>query len=194
MNLKHFILISALLLFAYSCNQQSNSSRSENNSASEEFTNENVSAIDLHDKLMSHFSDDWIERESDSEIYPEFYGGSFVDHNGIFVVAVTGNQEKNKQLLIEILETEEFKTEIVKYSFKDMMLVMDEIDNFLLDVTIPEDHPVLIRFAGAYPDVMDNRVKVILTEIDDNTITTFRKEISNSPLIIFEQGEIPDLY
>ena len=74
------------------------------------------------------------------------------------------------------------------------MRVMDDIDNFLINNTIAENHPVLERFAGAYPDVMDNRVKVLLTEINDNVINTFKKEISNSPLIVFKQGEIPELY
>jgi hypothetical protein len=75
-----------------------------------------------------------------------------------------------------------------------MMKVMDEIDNFLVSSNIPDNHPMLEKFAGAYPDVMDNRVKVLLTEINNDIINSFKRDVTNSPLIVFEQGEIPELY
>jgi len=81
--------------------------------------------------------------------------------------------------------------ETVQYSYRQMMRVMDSIDAFLMNSAIPEDHPLMNRFAGAYPDVMENRVKVLLTKVDDATIRLFRKDVVNSPLLIFEQGELP---
>jgi hypothetical protein len=102
--------------------------------------------------------------------------------------------DKNREYLTDILGTDNFKIETVRYSYREMMRVMDHIDDFLVNSSIPNDHPVLIRFAGAYPDVMENRVKVLLTEVNDDIISTFKKDVSNSPLIIFEQGEIPELY
>jgi hypothetical protein len=41
---------------------------------------------------------------------------------------------------------------------------------------------------------MDNRVKVLLTEINNDIINSFKRDVTNSPLIVFEQGEIPELY
>jgi hypothetical protein len=74
-----------------------------------------------------------------------------------------------------------------------MMQVMDSIDAFLTNSAIPEDHPLITCFAGAYPDVMENRVKVLLTKVDDATIRLFQKDVIHSPLILFEQGELPEL-
>jgi len=74
-----------------------------------------------------------------------------------------------------------------------MMQVMDKIDAFLADNTISQEHPVLVQFAGAYPDVMENRVKVILTGMDQAVISAFKKDISDSPLLVFEKGERPAL-
>src|SRR5690554_1278765 len=151
-------------------------------------------AMQLHDKLMRSFSEDWMERESDPDLYPAYYGGSFIDNRGTFVIAVTGNPEANRQRLVEVLGTEDFNVETVQYSYRQMMQVMDQVDAFLFNASIPEDHPVLTRFAGAYPDVMDNRVKVILTTVDQEAIRAFKRDVSDSPMVVFEQGEMPELF
>ncbi len=194
-----YFILPFFLISVFACNQQknSNNSNSEFDNNPEETSTTSVQNIDvvvLHNKLMASFSNDWIERESDPDLYPEYYGGSFVDNDGNFIIAVTGNIERNREHLKNIFETDNFKIETVQYSYRDMMRVMDDIDNFLINNSVPNDHPVLIRFAGAYPDVMRNRVKVLLTEVNESIISTFKKDVSNSPLIIFEQGEIPELF
>ncbi len=151
-------------------------------------------ALLYNERLMKHFGADWMERESDPDLYPDYYGGSFIDNSGIFVVAVTGDTEANRQRLAAILEGDDFKVERVTYSYRQMMLVMDRIDAFLVDSAVADDHPVMTHFAGAYPDVMENRVKVILTEVNSEITNSFKRNISDSPLILFEKGEIPQLF
>lgn len=191
-----FFISFLVIFFATACNQQHKKSEESGGSQSgivDASAPQNQSAEELYERLMSSFSNDWMERESDPDLYPDYYGGSFVNNNGAFVVTVTGNREENKRRLTEILGTDNFNVETVQYSYRQMMRVMDSIDAFLMNSTIPEDHPLMTRFAGAYPDVMENRVKVLLTKIDDATIRLFQKDIINSPLIIFEQGELPVL-
>lgn len=147
-----------------------------------------------YEKLMEHFGADWMERETDPDFYPDYYGGSFIDNSGTFVIAVTGNAEGNRQRLAAVLGSDDFRVETVTYSYRQMMQVMDRIDAFLVDSVVADDHPVMAHFAGAYPDVMENRVKVILTEVSKEISDTFRKEISNSPLIVFEKGKLPELF
>ena len=194
----NFIFLSLIIVILTSCNQQKNNN---NNSNTESNTSEvnslkqnNQVALQLHDKLMNHFSIDWMEREAHPDLYPDYYGGSFIDNNGIFVIAVTQNTENVKELLKEALETDNFKIESVRYSYKEMLRVMDSIDEFLVNSSIPDDHIVLAHFAGAYPDVMENRVKVLLTEMNQNIINSFKRDVTNSQLVIFEHGEIPDLF
>lgn len=191
-----FFISFLTIFFATACNQQHK--KNEENSVSQSVTvNANApltqSAEELYERLMASFSDDWMEREADPDLYPDYYGGAFVNNNGTFVITVTGNREENKKRLTEILGTDNFNVETVQYSYRQMMRVMDSIDAFLMNSTIPEDHPLMTRFAGAYPDVMENRVKVLLTETDDATIRLFQKDVIHSPLIIFEQGELPEL-
>ena len=194
----NYILISLLVVSLLSCNQQkrNDTSNTTGDSTSEvnSIKQNNQFSLVLHDKLMNHFSEDWIERESDPDLYPDYYGGSFIDNNGIFVIAVTSNTENVKELLKEALETDNFKVESVRYSYKEMLRVMDSIDEFLVDSSISSDHIVLVHFAGAYPDVMENRVKVLLTDMNQNIISSFKRDVTNSQLVIFEQGEIPELY
>lgn len=190
------IFISFLaFFFATACNPQhkKNGGQSASQSATENRdTQKTPSPEELFDRLLSSFGDDWMERESDPNLYPEYYGGAFINNNGVFVVTVTGNPAEHKRHLSEVLGTDNFQVETVHYSYRQMMRVMDSLDAFLMNSTIPEDHPLMTRFAGAYLDVMENRVKVLLTKVDDATIRLFRKDVINSPLIVFEQGELPE--
>ena len=191
------IFISFLIFFfAISCNTQHKNKKNGDQSTSQSAienpdTKKTPSPEELFDRLLSSFGDDWMEREADPNLYPEYYGGAFINNNGVFVVTVTGNPAEHKKRLAEILGTDNFQVETVHYSYRQMMRVMDSVDAFLMSSTIPEDHPLMSRFAGAYPDVMENRVKVLLTKVDDATIRLFQKDVINSPLIVFEQGELP---
>src|SRR5690554_776619 len=189
-----YLLISLFILSFSACNPSARNNRAQSSSIEGSSRTNEQRVMEMHDKLMRSFGDDWIERESDPELYPPFYGGSFIDNNGTFVIAVTGNQEANKQHLIDVLGTDNFNVETVQYSYRQMMQVMDLIDAFLFNTSVPNDHPVLERFAGAYPDVMDNRVKVILTDVNQEAICAFKRDISDSPIVEFEQGEMPELF
>ena len=193
------LVIATFLLLSVSCNQpkkNAGASPTEAASATSESDSgavDNKRALAYHEKLMEYFSADWMERESDPDLYPDYYGGSFIDNSGTLVIAVTGNAETHRQKLSTILGSDDFKMETVQYSYRQMMQVMDKIDAFLSDASVSPEHPVMLRFAGAYPDVLDNRVKVILTEVDQTVINAFKKDISASPLLLFEKGAMPAL-
>ncbi len=194
------LLLSSLLLFSVACNQKKKNNEGNHlaeaastTGQSDSTAGKNERALAYHEKLMEFFSADWMERESDPDLYPDYYGGSFIDNSSTFVVAVTGDTEGHRQRLGRILGGDDFKVETVQYSYRQMMQVMDKIDAFLSDGSIPQDHPVMLHFAGAYPDVMDNRVKVILTDPNQTVINAFKKDISASPMLSFEKGELPEL-
>lgn len=194
----NYIYTLILIISLISCNQQNRENNKDSENDNTEETNtiaaNNKLSIEMYDKLMNSFGKDWMERESDPDLYPDYYGGSFIDNNGNFVIALTNNSQKVQELLKEALETDNFKTETVQYSYRQMLRVMDSIDEFLINNSIPDDHVVLSHFAGAYPDVMENRVKVLFTEVNQNIINSFKRDVINSPMVIFEKGEIPELY
>ncbi|HLW10808.1 MAG TPA: hypothetical protein VKX35_10430 [Fermentimonas sp.] len=194
----NYIYTLILIISLISCNQQNRENNKDSENDNTEETNtiaaNNKLSLEMYDKLMNSFGKDWMERESDPDLYPDYYGGSFIDNNGNFVIALTNNSQKVQELLIEALETDNFKTETVQYSYRQMLRVMDSIDEFLINNSIPDDHVVLSHFAGAYPDVMENRVKVLFTEVNQSIINSFKRDVINSPMVIFEKGEIPELY
>ena len=193
---KQIIITTSLVLLLASCNQQRDAANNADTdkpiTASLNATKEKQAKI-YYEKLMEYYGDDWMERESDPELYPDYYCGSYIDDSGNFVVAINGNVEEIRPQLIHILGGNDFIIERASYSYKQMMRVMDRIDAFLVDESLTEDHPVIYHFGGAYPDVLENRVKVILTETSSEITGRFRREISNSPMIVFEKGEIPQL-
>lgn len=194
----NYIYTLILIISLISCNQQNRENNKDSENDNTEETNtiaaNNKLSLEMYDKLMNSFGKDWMERESDPDLYPDYYGGSFIDNNGNFVIALTNNSQKVQELLKEALETDNFKTETVQYSYRQMLRVMDSIDEFLINNSIPDDHVVLSHFAGAYPDVMENRVKVLFTEVNQSIINSFKRDVINSPMVIFEKGEIPELY
>ena len=194
----NYIYTLILTISLISCNQQNRENNKDSENDNTEETNtiaaNNKLSLEMYDKLMNSFGKDWMERESDPDLYPDYYGGSFIDNNGNFVIALTNNSQKVQELLKEALETDNFKTETVQYSYRQMLRVMDSIDEFLINNSIPDDHVVLSHFAGAYPDVMENRVKVLFTEVNQSIINSFKRDVINSPMVIFEKGEIPELY
>lgn len=192
----HLFFISILIIFvAAACNKQHKKSDGTRVAVSAPANTESQagqSSDKLFERLMTSFSDDWMEREAAPTLYPSYYGGSFTNSDGTFVIAVTGNREEYKKQLADILGTDNFKVETVQYSYRQMMEVMDRIDAFLMNSTVSENHPLMDSFAGAYPEVRENRVKVLLTKVDDTTIRLFQRDVVNSPLIIFEQGDLPE--
>ena len=97
-----------ILLFTTACSGADRKNQEQVSAATDEKELKGPNTAELHEKLMRSFSEDWMERESDPDLYPAYYGGSYTDYNGTFVVAVTGNPEANKERLAEILGTPDF--------------------------------------------------------------------------------------
>lgn len=188
------LLVAGLFTLTMSCNQQVK--KSENNTQPQteiSIQSPEDKSTDLHNKLMSSFNPNWEVEEPAPADYPEYYGGSFIDNDGKFVVCVVGNPTQHRSTIASILGTDDFLTETCTYSYREMMQVMDKIDAFLSDSSVPSTHPFLTYFAGAGADVFENRVVVQLTEMNNAAIQAFKKDISGSPAVMFEKGEMPIL-
>ncbi len=189
-----FIVLAGFLSMSVACNQPAKKSETETSQSpiSTTKTGEQKS-LEYHNKLMSSFNPNWEIEETAPADYPAYYGGSFIDNNGKFVVCVVGSPAQFRPTIAAVIGSDDFLTESCKYSYREMMQIMDKIDVFLSDSSIPVTHPFLSRFAGAGADVFENRVVIKLTEVSDDAIQAFKKEISNSPAVIFEKGEMPML-
>ncbi len=151
-------------------------------------------SIRLFNKLMDSFSPDWEEKEMDTSIYPPYFGGAFVNEQGKFVIAATTDDETTRKVFAKKIGSNDFILQKVEFSYIDLLRIINKLEDFLADSTVSSDHPVLANFAGAYPDVVDNRVRVTLQKATDEVVAAFKKDISDSPAIIFEEGNRPVLH
>lgn len=191
-NIRLIFILSGIIVMSLACTQQKKKPETNNQTNNTLQTAEEKST-NLHDKLMSSFNPNWESEEPAPNDYPEYYGGSFIDNNGKFVVCVVGNPAQYRSQIAAVIGSDDFLTESCTYSYREMMQVMDKIDAFLSDSSIPTDHPFLTYFAGAGADVFENRVVVQLTEMNNAAIQAFKRDISNSPAVMFEKGEMPAL-
>lgn len=161
-NIPAIVILAVVLLTGAACNRQAKEAAGSIQQLSKT-TIEKTEQLskNLHDKLMSSFSPNWEMEEPAATDYPPYYGGSFIDNDGKFVICVVENPEQYRPVLASILETDDFLTEPCTYSYREMMQVMDRLDQFLSNSSVSADHPFLTRFAGA--DVFENRVVVQLT-------------------------------
>ena len=186
--------IAAVLFLTMSaaCNTQNKKTESEEPQATIGVTKTTEDkSMEFHNKLMSSFNPNWETEEPVASDYPAYYGGSFIDNDGKFVVCVVGNPAQHRSTIAGIIGSDDFLTESCTYSYRQMMEVMDRIDLFLSDSTVPNTHPFLSYFAGAGADVFKNRVIVHLTELNAAAIQAFKKDVSGSPVVEFEKGEMP---
>lgn len=179
-NTFYFLAFVALFMTAtLSCNGQNKQQQKKSTEAQ---------ALALHDKLMASFNPNWETQEPAPTDYPEYFAGVFIDNQNNLVVQFVGNPDDNREKVAKILSSNDFLTESCTYSYREMMLVMDKIDKFVADRSIPNDHPVVENFSGAMADVFENRVVVRLREVNDAITQAFKKDVIDSPIVIFDKG------
>ena len=179
----------AVILILSACKQQTGNTGQN----MESFGKNESESMEMYNKLMSSFNPDWESQDPAPEEYPEYFGGAFIDNDGKFVVCIVGDTTQYKDEVSKIIGSDDFMTESCTYSYREMMQVMDDIDNFLSDESVPHDHPFIANFAGAVADVFENRVVVRLLEVNDQIVQSFKNDVSNSPAVKFEEGEMPEM-
>ena len=179
----------AIILILSACKQQTGNTGQN----MESFGKNESESMEMYNKLMSSFNPDWESQDPAPEEYPEYLGGAFIDNDGRFVVCIVGDTAKYKDEVSKIIGSDDFMTESCTYSYREMMQVMDDIDSFLSDESVPHDHPFIANFAGAVADVFENRVVVRLLEVNDQIVQSFKNDVSNSPAVKFEEGEMPEM-
>lgn len=194
-NFYTLLLICSLLVVSTSCGQKDKDKQASNVSQSEnefEQLEDSDEATLLFEKLMDSFSVDWRDDEPSPEVYPDYFGGVFIGNDNMLVVAIVGEEGKYRKDISKILESDNFRTESCTYSYREMMEVMNEIDIFLTNPGITEEHPIIKNFGGAMADVFENRVIVNLMEVNDEIIQAFQRDISNSRAVTFREGSMFD--
>lgn len=144
--------------------------------------------MQLYNNLMDSFSDDWEDVEPAPDAYPEYYGGVFISNAGKLVVMMTEESDENRADVVARVKSEDFETELCEYSYREMMEVMNRIDQFLSDPEVPGSHPVIQNFGGSIADILENRVVVHLMDASPDVLAAFVRDVSDSNCIMFKEG------
>jgi streptogrisin B len=151
-------------------------------------------AVELNDCLMSsyglvciHEGDEAFEGKIvlESEDYPDYYGGSYIDEAGSYVILIAGSLDVGKKALDDVLPNKNYEIRRVKNSYKIMMETLKKMDSIF-----DKDNKVMENVAGYFIAVKENRIIVELFDFTDKAIEVFKKNIINCDMIDFEQGRV----
>jgi hypothetical protein len=119
-------------------------------------------------------------------IYPDYYGGGYISDNDELVVFVKKGYDK-ENAKIEFQSRSKSSNILIKecdYSFNELMDLNTKLGNvFCSNNNLVKD---LGWFSvGLLP--IENRISVCLFDCSENNIQRFKSEVSDSPMIIFEE-------
>lgn len=135
-----------------------------------------------YEELMDSFE----ETETGELIYPDYYGGSYIDDDGGLVVCiVAANAEEKKYAsknIKEAINASDFKIKNVKYSYNELEEMMEYLNRYKQNT---RDSEIAKSWSGHFLSDSDNAVLVQLDDVSDEQISLFRKEVTDSPMISF---------
>lgn len=110
-------------------------------------------------------------------LYPDNYGGSYLDENGDFVVLIVKEQETKGLGFVP-------KGAVIKsckYSYNELLNILETLKGYKLT----DNREIYNNFLVFYIDDKLNRVIVELTDTSSSAKQAFKENVSNSDAIIF---------
>lgn len=116
--------------------------------------------------------------------YPSFWGGSYITSEGDLMVLIKGNISFAKSHLNQKLLTDKVKFLSCQYSYNELDSIMNKIYAYMVGMkAISKDNYLL----GAAIIDEQNLVEVYLDKCTVDEIEKFKKNVIDSPAIVFKQ-------
>jgi len=126
-----------------------------------------------------------VELKSDD--YPDYYGGAYINDEGDLVIHVVGELKKCQEELAKVIKFEDhYVVKQSHYCYKEFMKLKEYLDELEMNET---QKAIFENVTGYGPDDRNNVFLVELNVLDEASIESFKKHISNSDMIVFKQGE-----
>lgn len=144
-----------------------------------EVIRKNDLAIEESNKIYSLFSDE------NKLVYPEFYGGQYIDDNQELVIQIVKEKSLNNQSLYNKVMNvnKNIKIEYVDNSYSDL----EYVNNKIIDYFSNKNYEYKNLVAN-YIDINQNKVIVELKNNSQIEIDRFKKLVIDSALIEFKKG------
>jgi len=150
----------------------------------------------------------WVEKfekegSYSKPVYPDEYGGSYIDDNGKLVVLYVNDDTTSKLTrkndLCKATGIQDVKIDSVEYSYNDLLNTSDIIGDFILNqyenqstlkrLNEKENTMIDVEVVQSAIDTKNNTVVVWMSDISDEAIEAFRKNISDEPYLTFKLAE-----
>ena len=137
------------------------------------------------DKLDSTFTDYSVGKDfMHPKHYPDYYGGLYLDCCGKLVIVVIGDTVTAKKDIVRRCGKTNFRLQQGQYSY-------DELRK--LQALVNENIRKLPEITSTAVDIKINRLVIGMKECSRKNIYSFRKQILDSPTVMYQQSNYVEL-
>lgn len=187
------LLLAILCVYSFSncsSNETTDSEKENNNtqlSSAKMDSNVDNLITTLSDELYASFSGTetrGMGKTSDEIRTPNYFGGSFQDNSKLVILIKDYDKGGIEDIQKRIGQNSLVLFSKCKYSLSELEQLNDQLGYiYFKNIALREK----LGWTAVGISQMDNRVIVYLQDKSERYITTFKKEVSNSPMIIFGQ-------
>lgn len=121
-------------------------------------------------------------------VYPDYYGGVYVNENGELVILVTeGSDNAYQKDLSQRCRSNNFITKQCKYSYNELFNIIKRLEAFQTNGANKEKMSSLKFYGFSLADNL-NAICIQLGDISEENIAKFKSEVMDFPGIIFEKS------
>ena len=188
--MKHFfygaIFIMALIISS-SCTSESPSNNVQQKSVQQIKDDQTVQ---LGEELYNSFS--YKLTRSQEEKTPDYFGGSYSDSQDELVVLIKGmDKEGIKDVYQRIGKHDNLKFKECSYSLQELRNLKEKLSEIFFS---DENKRKNLKWVSVGISIEKNRIVVFLEDVSSYAIKQFKKEVIDSPMVIFEEmHEVQDL-
>lgn len=149
-------------------------------------------ANDVYNALMNSFVNTSVSTRGTTQfeyIYPENYGGAYINEQGKLVIKIKGDESQMNSYMSNISTSDANVTyEKCNYSMNELY----KIYSLIIDYKRANTNSISDNYSYVAISQTNNKVVVDLKDCSDIAINKFKKEINDSPAILFKEskGEI----
>lgn len=151
--------------------------------------------VRLDEKTISKYTNNLnssffsLTRSGENEIvYPDYYGGVYVDYNRDIIVLITKDGSPVRSDLTRRMSSDMYVVKECDYSYNELQSLFDEITKLWLDKNNNNIFKDVTLNTFGINDIT-NRVQIDLLDCLDANIQKFRQTIKDSPMLSFEKAE-----
>lgn len=124
-----------------------------------------------------------ISRSANDVIYPDYYGGSYIDDNGGLVIMTT---DSIKSVLLDLksrTKSSNFEIRQCEYSFNELQDLNLKLGKIFENRELANE----LKWISVGIDIKNNKVSVDLEDCSTQAVDLFKKKVLDSPMLKFNK-------